>query len=223
MKATRPCSVASIGSAICIAWCDAGAAVACGRQGWLMVSLRHYAATQRLVATEAPWLIRWDLHMLAYLSWLDLTFMSKAVSWKLPWTLDFLNFLTSSSLRRRPIWSSSSLRLILTFAFSSLLALSRGLKRACMRMRKVVLKSMCSASPRGSGAFPDDSSMVRNLSRAVCRENAEGLSGTATTTKVSSGEMAVAVALRTPNLSQLRYLHHVSRVFCMSSEAPCLP
>jgi len=48
--------------------------------------------------------------------------------------------------------------------------------------------------------------MVRNKSRAVWREKAEGLSGTGMTTKVSSGEMAVAVALRTPNLSQLRYL-----------------
>jgi hypothetical protein len=90
-------------------------------------------------------------------------------------------------------------------------------------MRKVVLKVMCSASPRGSGPLEEDSSTVRNLSRAVCRENAEGLSGTGMTTKVSSGEMAVAVALRTPNLSQLRYLCYISHIASSYPVVPYLP
>jgi hypothetical protein len=79
-----------------------------------------------------------------------------------------------------------------------------------MRMRNVVVKVMLSASPRISGPFVDDSSTVKNRPRAVCREKADGLSGTGMAMKDSSGEMAVALALRMPYLSQLRYLHTVS-------------
>lgn len=73
-------------------------------------------------------------------------------------------------------------------------------------MRNVVWKAMSSASPRRSGVLVAESLLLRNLSRGVCREKAEGWSGTGTTRKDSSGEIAVAVALRMPNLSQLRYL-----------------
>lgn len=147
--------------------------------------------------------------MLAYLSWLDLTFRSNAVSWKLPSRRAFFSFLTSSSCSFLPMSSSSSFLLTFSFAFSSFDAFSRGLKRACIRMRKVVLKVMLSESPRISGPPVEDSSMLRNTSRGVWREKAEGLSGTGMTTKDSSGEMAVAVALRMPNLLLLRYLRRL--------------
>jgi hypothetical protein len=146
----------------------------------------------------------------AYLSCDDLTFKSRAVSWKLPSRRAFFSLFTSSSFNRRPMISSSSFLLIFCSAFSSLEALRRGLKRACIRMRNVVVKEMLSASPRISGPFVEDSSTVKNRSRAVCREKAEGLSGTGTAMKDSSGEMAVALALKMPYLSQVRYLHAVS-------------
>lgn len=76
-----------------------------------------------------------------------------------------------------------------------------------MRMRKDVEKVMLSASPRSSGPLAEESLTVRNWSRAVWSEKADGLSGTGMTTKDSSGEMAVALALRMPYLSQLRYLN----------------
>jgi hypothetical protein len=148
-----------------------------------------------------------NVHMDAYLSCDDLTFMSSAVSWKLPSLRDFFRRRTSSSSSLLPMSSSSSFLLIFSLAFSSFEALRRGLKRACMRMRKVVLKVMVSTSPRTSGPPVEDSSMLRNLSRAVWREKAEGLSGTGMTMKDSSGDMAVAFALRIPYLSQLRYLY----------------
>jgi hypothetical protein len=71
-------------------------------------------------------------------------------------------------------------------------------------MRNVVLKVMVSTSPRISAPPADDSSMLRNLSRAVWREKAEGLSGAGMTRKDCSGDMAVALAERMPYLSQLR-------------------
>jgi hypothetical protein len=85
-----------------------------------------------------------------------------------------------------------------------------------MRMRKVVLKVIVSTSARISAPLVDDSSMLRNLSRAVWSEKAEGLSGTGMTTKDSSGDMAVAFALKTPYLSELRYLDAaVSHAICL--------
>jgi hypothetical protein len=77
-------------------------------------------------------------------------------------------------------------------------------------MRNVVVKLMLSASPRISGPFVEDSSTVKKRSRAVWMEKAEGLSGTGMAWKDSSGEMAVAFALRMPYLLQLRYLCTVS-------------
>lgn len=51
-------------------------------------------------------------HIDAYLSWDDLTFMSRAVSWKLPSLRDFLRRRTSSSSSLRPMMSSNSFLLI---------------------------------------------------------------------------------------------------------------
>lgn len=145
---------------------------------------------------------------LANLSCDDLTFMSSAVSWKLPSLLAFFNFRTSSSSSLRPIISSSSFLLIFAYAFSSFEALIFGLKRACMRIRNVVLNVIVSASPLTSGPLLFESSIVRNLSRWVCRLNVEGLSGTGIQRNDSSGEMAVEFAERMPYLSQPRYLQH---------------
>lgn len=64
---------------------------------------------------------------------------------------------------------------------------------------------IASASPRISGPLGLESS-VRKVSRAVWRENVDGLEGTGMAVKDSAGEMAVAFALRMPCLSQERYL-----------------
>lgn len=51
-----------------------------------------------------------------------------------------------------------------------------------------------------------DGRIVRNVSRSVWIWNVPGVSAVGRIEKVSSGEMASAVAVRRPILSQLRYL-----------------
>ena len=75
-----------------------------------------------------------------------------------------------------------------------------------MRIRKVVLNVIVSASPRTSGPLAPDLSMVRNLSRTVWREKVDGLLGTGMKRRGFSGKMVVEFVLRMPYLSQLRYL-----------------
>ena len=70
----------------------------------------------------------------------------------------------------------------------------------------MVLNVIASASPRTSCPLALESSSVRKVSRAVWREKVAGWSGTGIAVKDSAGEMAVAFALRMPNLSQDRYL-----------------
>ena len=53
--------------------------------------------------------------------------------------------------------------------------------------------------------------MAKKLSRKVWRAKAEGVLGAGMTRKDSSGDIAVAEALRMPYLSQLRYLCTVSK------------
>lgn len=71
-----------------------------------------------------------------------------------------------------------------------------------------MLNVISGASPRISGFGLLESEMERKVSRAVAwREKVEGESGTGMMRKVSRGETAVAVEVRMPNLSQLRYLY----------------
>jgi hypothetical protein len=79
-----------------------------------------------------------------------------------------------------------------------------------MRIRKVLLKEMVSASPRTSVPLFFESSIVRNVSRWVWILNVDGLSGTGIMAKDSSGEIAVELAERMPYLSQPRYLFYGS-------------
>ena len=64
---------------------------------------------------------------------------------------------------------------------------------------------MDSASPRTSGLLLS-SVIIRNFSRWVWMLKVPGVEGVAMQRKDSSGEMASVVAVRMPNLSQLRYL-----------------